>query len=191
MWYEIAAGIVGTLFTVYGIPLLNRLRDESKTRAANLHINMQGSLLQQRGVIVKMLGEFLEQQAISLGSTHLPRIAADVAAGRLREPGSVKRELYALGEAAKQQAREYFGRMDVDVVAVVGEKVMDDMLSAIVAKTGPFPGKETATELLKDKVAPMLVNWGSSWVRQYYNGSLPQHEVVMAAETGLLPSEHS
>ena len=189
MTSDIIVAIVGALTTIVVVPLLNNLKEKAKSEQALNTINMQTSLLDQRQRVLKMLEWFLAEHALSIASTEFPRLANEVASGKLREPATIKAELYRWGERLKQEAKEFFSNQNIDLLAVVGEKALDQFIDAAAAKVSPFPGKETAVELLEAKVAPALLNYGCTWLRKYYAGELDQHEVVAAQATGLLPAE--
>ncbi len=73
----------------------------------------------------------------------------------------------------------------------MGDKALTELISAAASRVSPFPGKETAVELLDDKVVPLLLNYGVDWVRKYYLGNHTEAEINLARGFDHLPAEKS
>lgn len=188
-WVGIIAAALATLWSVLLYPYLQKKISESQATAQAVQIDMSKSLVAQKGAILSQAITFAETHALSIANTQFPTLAAKVAAGKLKTSADVKAELYSWGDVLKADLITYFNTSNIDVIKVLGEKTIDGLIDAAAAKVSPFPGKEVAVELLEKNVAPLLVNYGVTWVQKYYNGSLPAHEVDTAKSTGLLPPE--
>jgi hypothetical protein len=175
-WMQIVMSVLGALITAFILPWLKQHADAAKAAAAQSKVDTASSLLNQKTVIIQQLESFLLNAADAIAEQRLPTLCQRVAAGELRTPESIKAELKTWGAVVKQQAIDFFKSQGVDIVAALGETYIDQAIAFAANKTAPFPGKETAVELLKDKVVPMLLAMGRKWVQKWYSGDLSAYE---------------
>ncbi len=194
LWLQILIGAALLALKIWGIPVLNAIKARADADAASIKIDMQGSLLGQRGAIAQLFKDYAESKVVSLMATNMPLLAQRIQRGDFMDvdmtnpnapayhvsKAKVKAELYAWGDTLKADVVTYFDAHGIDVVKVLGEKFMDDCIDAIVSKYSAFPGLETAAELTKTEVIPLLLNNGFDWVRKYYLGTLPASELLHA-----------
>ncbi len=188
-WLAMVLGILGAIWTGFAWPWVQAHISSLKATAAAQQINMNTSLLSQRQIIFNNVLAYVAEHSLLIAQNKFPALAADILAGKYRDPNYIRAELASWGEAIKQDTIAYFANGGIDVVKVMGTKALDDLIAAAAAKISPFPGKDIAVELLDDKVVPMLLNYGVDWVRKYYLGAHTDAEINLARSLGHLPVE--
>lgn len=92
----------------------------------------------------------LQQQALevasSVGERALPKIARRIRDGELTDRQAVKAQLYELGGIAYAELSDVVP----ELVAEVGEAGVRSIIRRAADDVSPFPGKETAEQLLKN-----------------------------------------
>jgi hypothetical protein len=177
LWAQIMGAVFSTAVTAFLLPWLRHMADAAKARATLARIDTSRSILDQKRVLVERLKSYLIGTAAAVAEEKFPRLCEKIQTGQFKTSADVKAELYSWGDELRNNAVEYFGNQGIDIVAAVGEKGLDMLITRAANAVSPFPGKETSVELLKDKVVPMLVDRGTEWARKWYAGVLPQHEV--------------
>lgn len=164
------AGLVMTLVTVAILPFLKQYLSAQAAAAneqAKLHqIDASKSLIEQKGLIMERLKAYLWGTAAAIVEKRAPDLCRRVMAGQLKTADQVKDELRAWGIDLKDQAIYYFKTQGVDLVATFGHAAIDNLIERAANAVSPFPGKETAVALLKDGVAPLLLDKGVEWMKR-------------------------
>jgi len=177
LWLQILMAALGTLVTGFLLPFLKQKAQAAQLEAVQTKIDTTKSLLEQKQILVNRLKAFLEGTAAAIGEKRWPIICQKIQSGQLKTAEQIKAELKLWGVNLKGMAVAYFDGQGIDIIAAFGDQFIDSLIERAANLVSPFPGKETAVEVLKDKVAPMLMNQGITWVRKWYAGELPQHEV--------------
>jgi len=120
-----------------------------------------------KDALLKLLKEYVLDQAQVLAELEIPKIAAKVVRGELRDKKAIKAELYGLGAKLKDRVKEHFGS-DLQIFGKSADGLIDDLIRAAADRTSPFPGKETAAMLLEDKVSNELVSYGVEWAKDRF-----------------------
>lgn len=167
----IIGGVVMILVMIITKFLVPFLKAKEKAAHAEAEKNMAeaGSAdVASRGVLVNRLQEFLWGNAAAIAEKRFPVLAMDIVAGKFKSLDAVKAELKLWGIQLKQSAKEYFSNQGIDIVAAIGDKFLDSLIERAANAVSPFPGKETAKELLTEKVSNMLIDKGVDFVRARY-----------------------
>lgn len=188
-WVAIVLGILGTIWTTILYPWILSQINAQKSAAALNAVDMTKSLLDQRSVIFQHLLVFLEEHALAVTQREFPILAQDILNGTYRDPSVIKNILASWETDIKNEAVVYFQSGGIDLLSVFGTTALDQLVSAAASRVSPFPGKDVATELLDDKVVPLLLNYGVNWVRSYYLGTQSPSEVATAKALDHLPAE--
>ncbi len=78
----------------------------------------------------------------------------------------------------KQEAQVYFDNQGIDLVKAVGDDALDNLIERAANEVSPFPGRDTAKELLKSKVSNMVVEKGVEWIRAKYESDYSTAEPI-------------
>lgn len=192
-WVKTLAMIFGTLWSLWLLPFLKgkvaAQKQDMQLNAAKYAIDTSKSLVEQKGALLAQAKLFAEEHALSIANTNFPKLAADIASGKYKDPGFVKAVLYSWGQGLENDMVAYFKTSNIDIIAVLGQKTVDTLIDSAAAKVSPFPGKDVAVEMLESNVVPMLLNYGVNWVRTHYLGGHSDTEIARAQTAGLLPVE--
>lgn len=164
------AGLVMTLVSVVLLPFLKQWLSAQSAAAneqAKLHqIDASKSLIEQKGLIMERLKAYLWGTAAAIVEKRAPDLCRRIIERRLVTADQVRDELRAWGLDLKDQAIYYFKTQGVDLVATFGHAAIDDLIERAANAVSPFPGKETAVALLKDGIAPLLLDKGVEYMKQ-------------------------
>lgn len=185
-WLQTLIGLAVTALSAWVLPYLHQAAAAAKAQAALHQIDTNTSLLNQREALLTQLKSFLFDQADVIATDRWPSLAVDISAGKLNSSTAVKAELYKWGDELRTNAIAYFKQNGIDIVALLGEKAIDDLITLVANKTSPFPGKEAASEVLKTNIVPLLIQNGVSWLRNHYatEGATPVIETVTLPTDG-------
>lgn len=170
-WLQALISVIGLAITAFLVPFLKRKTEAAKAEAKRQSAQATEHDINSRGILVTRLQEFLWGTASAIAEKKFPELAVKIKSGQLNSKEAVKKELYGWGGALRQDAMAYFGNQGVDVVAAVGDDFLDKLIERAANKVSPFPGKETAKELLQDHATDWLIKHGVDWVRQRYMDS--------------------
>ena len=176
-WQQLIAGVVTAVVTFYLVPMLRAKAAEATAAAEHHKIDSNASLIDQKGAIIIQLEAYLYKAAASIAEKRFPRLAAGIVAGRYSSALAVREELRLWGDDLKEQAIDAFKIQGIDLIGTVGHDLVESMIEHAANAVSPFPGKETAVALLKDGVAPMLIDKGIEWMRRETAAS-PSPQVV-------------
>jgi hypothetical protein len=160
LWLQILIGVIGLVLSRYLIPWL-------KAHAAAATVSANADAIDARGRLAERLKAYLWGQAAAIAEKQFPQLAADIAAGKFKDPASIKAELRSWGEELKAAAVTYFRNQGIDLVATYGEQALDDLIERAANAASPFPGKDTAVALLEKDVAPLLIAKGVEWMKSW------------------------
>jgi len=154
-------GAIGFILVTYIVPILNTYRKsvEEKLKTENLD---------NKDKIKLSLTNYLSMEAQNIVERGYPKIAEKIRSGEISGLDDIKKELYAYGIGLKNKAIKHFTGEGIDLVAEVGDDYIDKAIEYVVNKVSPFPGRDTAKELLTGKVTDMLINFGVEYVRKQY-----------------------
>lgn len=161
----IIASVLGTLITMFLIPYLNKQRLAAEAAAAKFASEKTKSDIEGRGVLLQRVKAYLFGAAAAIAEKEFPKLAADIISGKLKEKGAIKSVLRSWGALLRDEAVEYFQGQGINLIAAVGDSALDRLIERAANAVSPFPGKDTAVALLKDKVSNTLIDKGISWVR--------------------------
>lgn len=170
-WLQAVISVIGLAVTAFLLPFLKRKTEAAKAEAKRQSAQATEHDINARGILVSRLQEFLWGTAESIAEKKFPELAASVKNGDLNSKEAIKKELHSWGGALRNDAMAYFGNQGVDVIAAVGDDFLDKLIERAANKVSPFPGKETAKELLQNYATDWLIKYGVDWVRQKYTDS--------------------
>ena len=154
-------GLAMTAITMFLLPFLKR--KSAAAAAEAVKSNVEG-----RGVLADRAKAFLFGEAGRIAEKEFPKLAGDILAGKFKGDGkwsAVKDVMKSWGVILKKDAIDYFGNQGIDLVAALGDKFLDKLIMRAADAVSPFPGKETAVELLTGTASDMLFKKGVEWTR--------------------------
>ncbi len=171
-------GLVSMAVTAFLVPYLRNkskaaqaeadkmTAEAGKAVAEGAKANVEG-----RGTLVARLKSFLWGEAAGIAEKEFPKLANQIIAGHFKGDGKtdkVKAVLRSWGQTLKEDAIEYFNIQGINIVAALGDKFLDKLIARAANAVSPFPGKDTAVEMLTEKVSNALVEKGVDWIRGKY-----------------------
>lgn len=170
-WLQYLVGILGTLITMFLVPFLKRKAASAKAEAEKNSAEATQAHVNARGILVSRLQEFLWGSAEAIAEKKFPALAQKIANGDLNSAQGIKKELYGWGGDLRGDAIAYFNNQGVDIIAAVGDDFLDKLIERAANKVSPFPGRDTAKELLQAHATDWLIAQGVEWVRRKYEHS--------------------
>ncbi len=177
MWLQVIMGLLGLVITRYAVPLLAKKNEEAAAAIKKAEADTANAQQSTRSILMGRVKSFLLGEAQRVLERDVLGLVQEIKDGKIpKSKEAIKHKLYGLGKNMKSDAIEYFGTQGVDLVGAVGDKFLDKLVDRAADAVSPFPGKETAVELLKDKVTDKLLEKGMSWVKDRYleHGDLPE-----------------
>lgn len=165
-WKELVAVIMATVVTPFLVQFMRAKSAAAAAEAERARVVTNGELIDQKGVLLTRVKEYLWGSAAAIAEKRFPYLANAILAGQMKTVPEIKRELFAWGAQLRTEAITYFGHQGIDLVATIGEEALDALIERAANAVSPFPGKETAVALLKDGVAPLLLDKGIDWMRE-------------------------
>lgn len=166
-WVQVVVAALGALVTYFLVPFLRQKAGAAKAERDKLEAQTVGTNITSRGILVKRLQEFLYGSAAAIAEKRFPLLAEMVLTKSLSKD-EIKKELRMWGGTLKQEAQVYFDNQGIDLVKAVGDDALDNLIERAANKVSPFPGRDTAKELLKSKVSNFIINKGVEWVKSRY-----------------------
>jgi hypothetical protein len=166
----IITAVVAAVMGAFLLPLLKNKSAAAKAEAERIMADADATKLEKGKALLLQLKAFLLEQAGRIAEKEFPKLAGRIAAGEFKDGGvdKVKAILRGWGKDLRIRAIEYFEKQGIDIVAEVGDDVLDDLIDMAANKVSPFPGRETARILLKERVSDTLVDKGVDWMRERY-----------------------
>lgn len=171
-WKSIILSIVGLVITSLLLPLMKSWINASKAKADALNAEADHADMDRGRLLLDRVKAYLWGTAAAIMEEQAPDIARDIIAGELSTADAIKSRLYSMGQLLKSQAIEYFRGQGIDLIEELGHQGIDNLIRRAADAVSPFPGKETAVELLKNGVANKLLDYGVDWVKQQYLNTL-------------------
>jgi hypothetical protein len=160
-WTQIVYAVVTALIGAFVLPYLKRQSEKARAEAEAAGQDAKSKLLAR-------LKEVALDEAYIIAQQRLPNIAGWVLAEKPTKD-ELKAELRSWGKELKDKLLAYFKESDgIDLMVVMGDKILDDIVRWAADKTSPFPGKETAVALLQEDWSNRLVNYGADWVKNHW-----------------------
>lgn len=176
-WVQIVYAIVTALVGAVALPYLARKAQAAKQEVEKLRAEGLVNGVQARHILVADLKHFLIDYCSTLLEKRLPKLLPKIAARQLTAV-EIKAELHEWGKEAKDAAKVYFQEQGLDIVALIGDAYLDQAVRWAADRVSPFPGKETAVQLVETKYTDWLVAKGVDYVRdQWVNGGTPDAPV--------------
>lgn len=166
-WIEILVAALSTLVVTFLVPFLRRKGLAAKAERDAHEASAANSTISARGLLVSRLQEFLYGSAAAIAEKRFPILASKIVEKNMSKK-EVKLELRKWGSMLKEDAYIYFGHQGIDLAKTVGGEWVGKMIERAANKVSPFPGRETAKELLKSKVSGWLIDKGVDWVKMKY-----------------------
>lgn len=166
-WIEILVAALSTLVVTFLVPFLRRKSQAAKAERDAHEASAANSTISARGLLVSRLQEFLYGSAAAIAEKRFPILASKIAEKNMSKK-EVKLELRKWGQMLKEDAYIYFGHQGIDLAKTVGGEWVNRMIERAANKVSPFPGRDTAKELLKNHVAEWLIENGVDWVKMRY-----------------------
>lgn len=160
LWAQISYVVLMALVTMFLVPYLKRLAEKARADA-------DASGQSAKDTLLNRLKQLALDQAAVIAERRFPDIAAKLLKKKMSAE-EVKAELRTWGQELKVSLVDYFKREGIDLVEVLGDKMLDDVIRWAADKTSPFPGKDTAVTLLVDDWSNKLVKFGVDWVRNHW-----------------------
>lgn len=188
MWLNALLTVVGMLVAYFGVPWLRNGAAASKANATKLTAETGLTLMQQRKLLVERIKEFTLGTAAAIAEKRFPALARRIIMGEFKDDtgAKVKAELLSWGAELRNTTKAYFLDEGIDLVEHIGDEYLDMLIERAANAVSPFPGKETAVELLKNNVSNMLVSHGVDWMKRYYAGQVSDQELMLAANIKVL-----
>jgi hypothetical protein len=169
------ASLVTTIVTLVLLPFLKQYltaHADAADAQAKLHeIDASKSLIEQKGIIMDRLKAYLWGSAAAIAEKRFPDLARLVIAGHL-DADAIKTELRHWGADLKAEAIFYFKGQGIDLVQTFGVVALDGLIERAANAVSPFPGKDTAEALLKDGIAPLLIDKGVEYMKAHSLGQI-------------------
>ena len=161
VWAQIVYLAITGLITMFLLPYLKTLSEKARAEASAADGDSKDKLMSR----VKALAL---DEAYIIAEERLPVLAQKALDKKLDKDG-IKQELRKWGDDLKKRLVTYFKDSDgIDLLVVMGDKILDDIVRWAADKTSPFPGKETAVALLIDNWSNKLVEFGADWVKEHW-----------------------
>jgi hypothetical protein len=170
LWQQIIYTVIAALVSMLLLPYLKRKADAVGAEIEKLKAEAASGKLNTLALLENNLLEFLLRRAATIAEKDFPALASAVMA----HPGEwdaekIKARLREWGAALKAEAIEHFkSNKGIDLLATIGDDQLDKLIRYVADKVSPFPGKDTAVELLTEKGSNMLVDKGVAWLREKY-----------------------
>lgn len=164
---QIVMAVLSGVITLYLVPFLNRKREAAIAERKKLEIEGVESTVNMRGRLVSRLQEFLWGSAAAIAEKRFPQLAEKVKTKGLSKD-EIKAELRSWGGTLRSDAMAYFDNQGLDLAKAVGDEFLDKLIERAANAVSPFPGRDTAKELLKTNVSDWIIANGFRWVRAKY-----------------------
>jgi len=170
-WQQVLYAVVVSVVSLFVLPYLKRLNEKARAEAEAANQTIREKLLSR----VKSIAL---DQAYVIGQERFPKIAQWIFTNKEGKPGlqTIKDELRSWGQDLKKHIVAYFKNEGIDIVGEIGDDYLDQIVRWAADKVSPFPGKETAVQLLTDDWTNKLADFGVDWVRDNWlkqDGSNP------------------
>ena len=157
VWLQWLAAALTSIITLLLVPFLHKKAQAAASEAKKLELEATTSAVEQRQVIIGHIWAYVLNGAARIAEKKWPELARLIASGQIQDKAAIKSVLRSWGAELKAEAIAYFKNQGIDVLATVGDEFLDKMIERAANATSPFPGKETAVEVLKAKVSNLLV----------------------------------
>jgi len=164
LWMQVVYMVVTALVAALLLPYLKRKAQAASEELKTLRVEGAKAGIEARVTLVAELKQFLFERAASIAEKEFPKLAGMVLKQKLGTD-AIKAELHRWGTGLKIEAVNYFKGQGVDLLAAVGDQYLDKAIEYVANRTSPFPGKETAVELAKEKVSNLIIEKGIALVR--------------------------
>lgn len=161
-WMTMVATILGTLITIFILPLLKNKAAEAQAKAQGARYDASQSLMAQKNYLIDArLIPFLLNTAAYLTEVRLPQWIDRI--GR-RDFDGIWNDLVL---ELKDLAIKKFAVEGIDLVATIGPDALTSLIKRAVIEKLPIPnGIKDPAGYLIDKVVPLLATKGVEWVRE-------------------------
>lgn len=161
LWMKILYAALMVLVTSFVLPYLKRINEKARAEA-------EASNQTTREKLLSRVKSIALDEAYVIAQERFPKIAQWIFTNKEGKPGlqSIKDELRSWGNDLKKHLVEYFKNEGVDIVGEIGDDYLDQIVRWAADKVSPFPGKETAVQLLVDDWTNKLADYGVDWVRE-------------------------
>lgn len=167
-WLQTLIALISFAITAFLLPFLKRKTEAAKAEAKRQAAQATEHDINARGILLSRLKQFLWGTAESIAEKKFPELASKIKSGNIDSKAAIKMELHSWGGTLRSDAMSYFGNQGIDVIAAVGDDFLDKLIERAANAVSPFPGRETAKELLQDHATDWLIKHGVDWVRQRY-----------------------
>lgn len=165
LWMQIVYMVVTALVAALLLPYLKRKAQAASEELKTLQVEGVKAGIEARVTLVAELKQFLFERAVSIAEKEFPKLAGMVLKQKLGTD-AIKNELHRWGNSLKLEALDYFKGQGVDLLAAVGDSYLDKAIEYVANRVSPFPGKDTAVELAKEKVSNMIIEKGVDIIRE-------------------------
>jgi hypothetical protein len=164
-WVKIVGGLLGTLITLFILPLLKNKAAEVQARATEAKFDASKSLLEQKSYLInERLMPFLWNTAAYLTEVRLPQWIDRIAR---RDLDGIWKDLVV---ELKDLAIKKFASEGLDIIAAIGEEALTGLIKRAILEKLPIPnGLREPAAFLADRVLPLLTTKGVAWVRDRVN----------------------
>jgi len=167
LWTQVVYLLLAALVTGLLVPYLKRKAEEARASRQKLEAEGAESAQSAQSAMIQELKDFLYMRAASIAEKQFPQIAQSILTEKMNK-FDVKALLHNLGQSLKSEALEAFKIQGIDLVAAFGDSYLDRLIESVANNVSPFPGQETAIEMLKDEVSNWLIDKGVHWVENKY-----------------------
>ena len=160
-WIEIAGVVIGFIITGIIVPLLGKYL-ASKAALNKASASKENITTKQR--ISYILKDFALETCQKFNDKYLPTIARRIKDKEITTKKDIKELLYDIGTKARAELVEFGKREGVDMLKTYGADGIKHIIDYAAAKTSPFPGKDTAIELLEGSGADFIIEKGAAFL---------------------------
>jgi len=164
-WAQLLYPIIALALSAFAVPYLRNKAKAAKEEAQKLQSEGLANGLKARDLIIAQMKAFLLDFCANKAEKEMPSIAAKALAKELNSD-QIKVILRSWGTEAREAAIDYFKTQGLDLVAMVGDKYLDDAIRWAADRVSPFPGGETAKVFLEEKASNWLVQKGVEYARE-------------------------
>jgi len=172
LWVQILLAVLSTLITTFLLPYLRALNAKAKAEHEKALADANNATLEAKTELIYQLKTFLFMNAMSIAEQRFPELARKINNKELTTVDEIKAELRSWGKDLKEKALTFFKNQGIDLVAAVGDDYLDDLIRHVADKVSPFPGKETAVELLTNKGTDLIIEKGVEWAKKRLDAEL-------------------
>ena len=183
-WTQMLVTVLSLVITAFVLPYLKQKAAAAKAEAENNSTAAACNLQSARSMLIERLNHVALEGALAIGEREFPKLAREIATGKIKTQKQVKDVLYSWGKNLRDHIIDSFRKEGLDIIAAVGDDYLDKLIEKVANKVSPFPGRETAVHMLQANVSDWLIAQGVNYVRgKYMNADKFGTETMLPVST--------